>query len=143
MFKKDKRSTVAPGQVDTLIGPQVVIRGDFHFAGGLYVEGRIIGKVIAHEGEAATVTVAETGVVEGELRAPSVVINGQLSGDAHGERVELHAQARVSGNVHYQVVEMAAGATLTGRLIHNEAVQATASASASEVRTMAAEPVPA
>lgn len=124
MFKKDKKSAVAPGQVDTLIGPQVVIRGDFHFSGGLYIEGRIVGKVIAGNGEAATVTIAETGVIEGELRAPTVVINGQLVGDAYGERVELHAQARVTGNVHYKVVEMVAGSTLTGRLIHNESVAA-------------------
>ncbi len=120
MFKKDKKSTVAPGQVDTLIGPQVVIRGDLQFAGGLYIEGRVIGKVIASNGEAAMVTVAESGVIEGELRAPNVVINGQLVGDAYGEHVELHPNARVHGNVHYQVVEMAAGATLTGRLIHAE-----------------------
>ncbi len=124
MFKKDKKSTITPGQVDTLIGPQVVIRGDFHFAGGLYVEGRIIGKVIASNGEAAQVTIAETGVIEGEVRAPSVVINGQLVGDAHGELVEMHPKARVNGNVHYKVIEMIAGSTLTGRLIHTETVAA-------------------
>jgi len=121
MFKKDKKSTVAPGQVDTLIGPQVVIRGDFHFAGGLYVEGRIVGKVIASNGEAAVITLAEGGVVEGEIRAPNVIINGQLVGDAHGDRVELHPKARVNGNVHYKVIEMIAGSTLTGRLMHAEA----------------------
>ncbi|GAB3380703.1 bactofilin family protein [Lysobacter fragariae] len=120
MFKKDKKSGVQPGQVDTLIGPQVVIRGDFHFSGGLYVEGRIVGKLIANGGEAAVVTIAETGVVEGELRAPNIVINGQLVGDAFGENVELQPKARVSGNVHYKVVEMIAGATLTGRLVHTD-----------------------
>ena len=120
MFKKDKKGGVAPDQVDTLIGPQVVIRGDFHFAGGLYVEGRIIGKVIASNGEAAQVTIAESGVIEGEVRAPHVVINGQLVGDAHGDQVEMHPKARVNGNVHYRVIEMVAGSTLTGRLIHAE-----------------------
>jgi cytoskeletal protein CcmA (bactofilin family) len=122
MFKKDKKAAIAPGQVDTLIGPQVVIRGDFHFAGGLYVEGRIIGKVIASNGEAAQVTIAETGVIEGEVRAPNVVINGQLVGDAYGEQVEMHPKARVNGNVHYKVIEMIAGSTLTGRLVHAEDV---------------------
>ncbi|MFC5571096.1 polymer-forming cytoskeletal protein [Lysobacter yangpyeongensis] len=130
MFKKDKKSTVAPGQVDTLIGPQVVIRGDFHFSGGLYVEGRIIGKVIASNGEAAQVTIAETGIVEGEVRAPNVVINGQLVGDAYGEQVEMHPKARVNGNVHYKVIEMIAGSTLTGRLVHAETIAATAQDSA-------------
>ena len=133
MFKKDKKSTVAPGQVDTLIGPQVVIRGDFHFAGGLYVEGRIIGKVIASNGEAALVTIAETGVIEGEVRAPNVVINGQLVGDAHGDQVEMHPKARVHGNVHYKVIEMVAGSTLTGRLIHAETVAVTDAANVTPI----------
>lgn len=131
MFKKDKKSaTIAPGQVDTLIGPQVVIRGDFHFAGGLYVEGRIIGKLVASNGEPAQVTIAETGVVEGEVRAPVVVINGQLVGDAYGEHVEMHPKARVNGNVNYKVIEMIAGSTLTGRLIHAENTTAIAHDSA-------------
>ena len=117
MFKNKTAAQV--GQVDTLIGPQVVIRGDLHFSGGLYVEGRIIGTVIAQEGQKATLTLAEQGSIEGEVRAPVVVINGQLSGDVYAsERVELAAKARVQGNVYYQVVEMLAGSVLTGRLIH-------------------------
>lgn len=111
--------------VDTLIGAQVVIRGDLTFSGGLYIEGRVLGKVIADEGSKATVTLADGGCVEGEVRAPVVIINGQLNGDVHAaERVELAANARVQGNVHYQVVEMSAGAQLTGRLIHTGTVAA-------------------
>jgi len=109
--------------VDTLIGAQVVIRGDLVFSGGLYIEGRIHGKVIAEDGAPAMVTLAEQGLIEGEVRAPVVIVNGQLDGDVHAtERVELAPKARVQGNVHYQVVEMSAGAQLTGRLIHAGAV---------------------
>lgn len=110
------------GHIDTLVGPQVVVRGDLHFSGGLLVEGRVIGRIIAQEGEAAVLTLSEHGCIEGEVRAPVVIINGQLVGDVHAiERVELAAKARVQGDVHYKVVEMAAGSTLTGRLIHVDA----------------------
>jgi cytoskeletal protein CcmA (bactofilin family) len=87
------------------------------------VEGRIHGKVIAQEGaSAATLTLAEHGVIEGEIRAQVVVISGRLDGDVHAtEKVELTPSARVNGNVHYQVVEMNAGAQLNGRLIHASA----------------------
>jgi cytoskeletal protein CcmA (bactofilin family) len=120
MFKN--KPAQLDGQVDTLIGPQVVIRGDLQFSGGLYVEGRIVGKVIAQDGERATITLAENGSIEGEVRAPVVILNGRLDGDVYAsERIELAAKARVTGNVHYQVVEMLAGSVLTGRLIHAEA----------------------
>ena len=105
--------------VDALIGPQVVIRGDVVFSGGLYVEGRIVGKVVAEEGSNAVLTLAEQGHIEGEIRASVVVLRGRLDGDAHAsERIELTASARVTGDVHYQVVEMSAGAQLNGRLLH-------------------------
>ena len=111
--------------VDALIGPQVVIRGDVVFSGGLYVEGRIEGKVLAEEGAKAMLTLAEQGHIEGEVRAAVVVLSGRLDGDVHAsERVELTPSARVNGNVHYQVVEMNAGAQLNGRLLHSATMAA-------------------
>ncbi len=124
MFKN--KSTQRDGfAIDTLIGPEVVIRGDLEFSGGLYVEGRILGKVVAAEGKPASLLLAEQGTVEGEIRAPVVIINGTLVGDVHaGERIELAQKARVEGNVHYSVVEMSAGAQLTGRLVHVQSQEA-------------------
>lgn len=121
---KSKRGHNGTNTVETLIGPRVVIRGDVNFSGGLYVEGRIIGKVIAEEGVAAVLTVAEQGVIEGEVHAPVAVIAGRLQGEVFAsERIELASNARVTGNIHYKVVEMAAGAMITGRLIHIDASQ--------------------
>jgi cytoskeletal protein CcmA (bactofilin family) len=125
MFGSDKHKSARPSStgVETLIGPRVVIRGDVHFSGGLYIEGRIEGAVIADESDPnALVTLSERGSIEGEVRAPHVVVNGQLHGDIHSsQRIELAAAARVEGNVHYQTVEMQAGSMLTGRLIHQNA----------------------
>lgn len=107
------------GSVDTLVGPTVVMRGDVQFAGGLYLEGQLIGRALAEPGAEATITVAPRGRVEGELHAPVIVINGHVVGDVHAaERLELGPEARVEGNLHYSVVEMSAGATVTGRLVH-------------------------
>lgn len=123
----DKGKGVRNGNnaVETLIGPRVVIRGDVTFSGGLYVEGRIIGKVVAEEGQSAVLTLAEKGLIEGEVNVPTVVVAGALQGDVHAaERIELAGTARVQGNIHYKVVEMAAGAMITGRLIHADAPMA-------------------
>ncbi|KAF1690885.1 bactofilin family protein [Pseudoxanthomonas koreensis] len=119
VFKNNKTAQRDGFTIDTLIGPDVVIRGDLEFSGGLYVEGRIVGKVLAAEGKPASLVLAEQGMIEGEVHAPVVIVNGTLNGDVHaGERIELAQKARVEGNVHYTVVEMSAGAQLTGRLVH-------------------------
>lgn len=122
------KTTWHEGQpVDTLIGAQVVLQGDVHFSGGLYVEGRIHGKVVALPGEAATLTLAENGRIDGEVEVPVVVIHGQLDGNIHaGERVELASKARVNGNVYYRVAEMRPGAVLNGRLVHADSAEAQA-----------------
>lgn len=105
--------------IDTLIGPDVVVRGDLEFSGGLYVEGRVEGELRAAPGRPASLVLAENGSIHGQIHAPVVVINGCVSGDVHAsERVELAPKARVEGDVHYAVVEMSAGAQLTGRLVH-------------------------
>lgn len=119
--RKKSGAPIASGQVDTLIGQQVCIRGDVTFSGGLYVEGRIHGAVCAEEGAKAVLTLSEQGMIEGEVRVPVVIVNGQLDGDLYAsDRIELGVHARVQGNIHYRMVEMAAGAMITGRLIHDE-----------------------
>lgn len=122
MFGDKKKAARLTGNVETLIGPHARICGDVRFNGGLYVEGTIQGAVIAEEGSAAAVlTLAESGRIEGEVRAPVVILNGRLVGDVHAsQRIELGSTAKVEGNVHYNVVEMVAGAMLTGRLIHED-----------------------
>lgn len=126
MFKNTAKPSRDGQAVDTLIGPQVIIRGDLEFSGGLYVEGRIVGRVTATEGERAVLVLGEQGSIEGEVRAPIVMIDGRLDGDVHAsDRIELAAKARVTGNVHYRTVEMHAGAQLTGRLVHADAASAT------------------
>ncbi len=125
MFGSSKSNREGQLVVDALIGNQVVIRGDVEFSGGLYVEGRIHGKVIAAEGSVARPDGRRAWRDRGRDPCPGGGHQWRLDGDVHAtEKVELTPSARVNGNVHYQVVEMNAGAQLNGRLIHASAPMA-------------------
>jgi cytoskeletal protein CcmA (bactofilin family) len=116
MFKHREKETV--GRIDTLIGRTASVEGDIDFAGGLHVDGRIMGSVRAIDAAAASLSVSEHGVIEGSVEAPNVVVNGRVNGDIFGrERVVLGGKARVRGNVHYGVIEMALGAEISGKLV--------------------------
>lgn len=116
--KKDKVSRGATGGT-TLLARSAEIHGDVRFAGHLEVEGRIVGNVDAEDGTDARVRVLDKGIVEGEIRAPNVVINGQVTGDVRAtQHLELAANAVVNGNVYYQVIEMVKGAQVNGNLVH-------------------------
>ena len=117
MFKQAAR--VQRTVVDTLIAPGVIVQGHVVFRGVLCVEGVIRGDVTAEEGQAATLIIAEQGLVEGKISVPTVIIQGALNGNVQAsERVELAAQARVQGDIHYQVVQIEVGAQLTGACVY-------------------------
>ncbi len=118
--KKTKLSTSGSDKVETIIGQRVMIHGDIRFAGGLYIEGKIVGKVHAEDGADSLITVSKEGCIEGEIKAPQVVISGRLIGDLYcSERVELTETAHIQGNIHYKLIEITAGATVSGQLVHD------------------------
>ena len=119
MFSKgiNKKTT----RMDTLVGPQSEVSGDIKFTGGLHIEGTIKGNVIAENDGNSLVQLSESGTIEGEVRAPFIVLNGVVIGDVHGgEHVELASKARVAGNVYYNLIEMAVGAEVNGKLVHTQ-----------------------
>ena len=108
-------------KVDTLIGQHTELHGDIIFTGGLHVDGRIKGNVIAEKDGATMLVLSEQGVIEGEIRVPYIVINGQVVGDIYAfESVELAQHARITGNVYYNRIEVAMGAEVNGSLVHHQ-----------------------
>ncbi|WP_154654911.1 bactofilin family protein [Solimonas variicoloris] len=113
-----KGATTATG-VDTLIGRQTEILGDIRFSGGLHIDGKVKGKVLASGDKASALSVSESGAIEGDVRVPNIMLNGSVSGDVYAsEKITLAAKARVTGNVYYKIIEMEGGAQVNGQLVH-------------------------
>lgn len=120
MFGSKKNNQFAKGG-HTLFDRALEITGTVVFGGTLDVEGKVIGDICAAEGADALVRVFDKGRVEGEIRAPKVIINGRVTGDVYSSKhLELASNAVVNGNVHYSVIEMVKGAEVNGSLIHIE-----------------------
>ena len=114
-----KKSAFNVSGSTTLISPDTVIIGELHFSGNLDIDGLVQGNIVAQPGADALVRVVGKGRVEGEIRAPSVIINGAVQGDVYSSKhLELASRARVQGNVFYTLVEMAAGSEVNGSLKH-------------------------
>jgi len=117
MFGKSKKHRV--GKIDTLIGQNTEVHGDVIFTGGLHVDGLIKGNVSVVDGSESTLTLSDHGKVEGEVRVPHIILNGEVAGDVYAlEHIELAANARIKGNVYYNLLEMAMGAEVNGSLVH-------------------------
>jgi cytoskeletal protein CcmA (bactofilin family) len=114
MFTRDSRQP----HIDTLIGKSARVHGDIDYQGGLHLDGHISGNVRSDDSPAASLTVSESGSIEGAVQVPNVVLEGSVKGDIHArERVVLGATARVQGDVYYGVIEMTVGAQIKGKLV--------------------------
>jgi len=134
MFKRREKDTI--GSIDTLISRHVRVNGDIEFAGGLHVDGCVVGSVRAGVGAEASLSVSENGVIDGSVEARHVITNGRVNGDilASG-RVVLGAKARVRGDVYYDVIEMALGAEISGKLVKRPPTAVTARVAAAKEAT--------
>ncbi|MCC7483813.1 MAG: polymer-forming cytoskeletal protein [Burkholderiales bacterium] len=112
-------SSKPQSRIDCLIGAGTTIEGNITFTGGLRVDGRVRGAVVAADGGDGTLVLSEHAQIEGEIRVSHVVINGTVVGPIHAaEYVELQAKANVTGDIHYKTLEMQLGAVLQGRLVY-------------------------
>ncbi len=118
-MKRNKEKISKPVEtIDTLIGAGSILQGDLEFTGGLRVDGHIKGHVSAQDSNNGTLVLSESGVIEGDVNVPHVVINGTVKGNiASSGHVELQANANINGDIHYKAVEMELGAVLNGSLV--------------------------
>ena len=105
--------------IECLIGAGATVEGNIVFAGGLRVDGRVRGDVVAAEGKPGTLVLSERAQIEGEIRVSHVVINGTVIGPVYAtEYVELQPKANVTGDVHYKTLEIQLGAVVQGKLVY-------------------------
>ena len=114
----EKANSKPQNRIDCLIGAGTTVEGNIVFTGGLRVDGKVRGNVIAAEGKAGTLVLSEQAQIEGEIHVSHVVINGTVIGPVYAiEYVELQPKANVTGDVHYKTLEMQLGAVVQGRLV--------------------------
>jgi len=128
MFKKtqtEENPTVAnqPAATDpvmvrtrsvSVIGPTLVFKGELSADEDLVIQGTIEGTIAHHK---KNLTVGKEGRVKADINAASVVIEGHVEGDIHGDDfVELAKSAVVTGNIFCGRIKMADGARFNGSI---------------------------
>jgi len=95
----------------TLINEGCKISGSFGGTGDFLISGEIDGDCAVN----GTVTLADSGVWQGTIRADTVIISGQVDGDiiATG-KVEITASAKIVGSVTGEAIAVAEGAVVEG-----------------------------
>jgi cytoskeletal protein CcmA (bactofilin family) len=106
-----------PPPIKSLIAQGTRIDGDLTFSEGLRVDGEVVGRISAKADQPSILVVSEAAMVQGEVDADHIVINGTVRGPVHArELLELQPRARIEGDVSYRSLEIHQGATITGLL---------------------------
>jgi len=93
------------------LGPDTVVSGRLSFNAPTRIDGTLRGEVRATD----LLVVGERGFIEGAVRAPRLIILGEVRGDIIGaERVEIGASGRLIGTVEASSLVVKDGGCLDG-----------------------------
>lgn len=118
MFRKKNTMAFDVSRLAGLLAHDTCVRGDVIFAGGLRIDGRVEGNVVANPDSRGLLVLSEKGVIVGSVKVHDAVINGRVEGDMEIEHfLELQVGASITGNITYRTLKLDCGATVDGKLI--------------------------
>jgi len=121
MFKQGDEGDMAyspvqhssPDEVETVVGPSVVVEGDFASEGNILVKGTVSGSVKTGR----LLTVEEGAKILADVQAGEAMISGEVKGSVIvQDQLELSETAKVYGDVSCRVLVVAPGAHLEGQV---------------------------
>jgi len=97
----------------SVIGSDILIKGDVSASADLHVDGRIEGDITC-----ASLVQGESSEIQGSIEAQSARLAGKTVGSIHARELVILRSAQVQGDVHYDTLTIEQGATVDGRLAH-------------------------
>lgn len=106
------------GSTFSVIGSDVVIKGDISATVDLHVDGRIEGDI-----QCASLVQGEGSHIEGAVVAEQARIGGSVSGSITARELVVLRTARINGDVNYDALTIEQGAEVEGRFAHRVSQQ--------------------
>ncbi|MFA7596059.1 MAG: polymer-forming cytoskeletal protein [Novosphingobium sp.] len=107
------------GGTFSVIGPDVVIKGDIKASADLHVDGRIEGDI-----SCSSLVQGESSAVTGAILAESARLAGRVQGSISASQLVVLRTARIEGDVFYDALTIEQGAEVTGRFAHRTSAEA-------------------
>lgn len=113
MFNSSKKQNISVHDViDTIIGENTVLEGVINTKDTTRIDGRIKGEARSE----GFLIIGEGGLVEGDVKAQSMLIAGTVKGNIYvQERLEVAESGRISGDVVTKTLIIAEGAEFEGK----------------------------
>lgn len=113
MFKKqDEQENFK--EVETIIGPSVKVKGNFHGQGNIVVEGILEGSLKTSR----SVFIGDKAKISASISAKEARIGGEINGNIKlSGYLEIVSSAKVFGDVECSSISVERGAIINGKII--------------------------
>lgn len=112
LAEENKRTNV--DEVETVVGPSVVVEGDFASEGNIIVKGTVSGSV-----KTSKLLAVERGAsIFANVKAGSALVAGSVKGNVKVvDKLELTDTAQILGDIECKILNVAPGALIQGKVI--------------------------
>lgn len=97
----------------SIISADMLIKGSVSSDGEMQIDGKIEGDV-----SAVSLTIGQTGAIQGEVKAQTVVVRGRIIGAVRARKVELESGAHVEGDIVHASLAIQSNAVFQGQVKH-------------------------
>ena len=114
MFNKDKITEENYKDAETVIGPNIRVKGNFHGQVNIVIEGHVEGNIKTDN----YLLVGEKAKIMAGIEAKNAKIGGEVTGNIKIEEyLEVSAKARISGDIEAASLSVEKGAVLNGKCL--------------------------
>lgn len=108
--QRTERPVANGGSTFSVIGSDVVIKGDVTASADLHVDGRVEGDIAC-----ASLVQGEESTIEGGIKAETARLAGTVKGTISARELVVLKTARIEGEVEYDALTIEQGAAVEGR----------------------------
>lgn len=112
--RSHQATAIEPKSPRAVIGPKIRFKGELVGEEDLLVQGKVEGTI---DLKGHHLTIGEQGVLQANVTAKTITIEGKVEGDLHGEeRIAIKSSSNVQGNIKAERVVLEDGAKFRGSI---------------------------
>ena len=117
MFTKENEQPKKTGNIETIIGPSVTVKGDFLGEGDVRVDGKVEGTLETKN----NLTIGKGAEVTATVKARNIFVSGKVNGNIKAvEKMELSRTCQISGDIETKYLSVEEGAVFNGKCSMSE-----------------------
>lgn len=110
--KKKNNRSVESQPIDTVIGADILFKGDIKGESIIRVDGSVEGNLSLTKG----IVVGEKAKINGNLKSDRIIIYGSIFGDINCKELNIKSSGVVNGNIQADNIEIEMGGRYNGNL---------------------------